>query len=234
MEYEYLDDKENCWYKDVCSLRNGSKCSTFCIRHYKMDYLISNSLLGKKDRFPTVLFPDADGTDLKEFTELKNIAQNIKQFVNDGKNLVLYSKTTGNGKTAWAKKLLLNYFNNIWYSTDFKCRGLFVDLQVFFNKLRENINKPNEYIQHIQENILEADLVIWDEIGVKNVTDWEHGYLLSFLNARLDAGKANIFTSNLAESDLRDKLGDRLYSRIILNSKVIEFKGKDKRLANKW
>lgn len=234
MEYEYKGIKDNCWYKDVCSLKDKGGCDKFCIRHYKMDYLTSVSLLEEKDRYPVALYPDADGTDMDKFQMLKNISNNIEDFVKSGKNLLIHSKITGNGKTAWAKKLLLSYFNKIWYSTDFTCRGLFIDMQIFFNKLRENIGKENDYIKHIQENILTADLVIWDEIAIKNITDYEHGYFLSYLNSRISAGKANIFTSNMTESELREKLGDRLYSRIVLNSKVIELKGKDKRIDNRW
>lgn len=234
MEFIYNDDKSNCWYKDVCGVKAAGKCNEFCLRHYKMEYLVSQSLLGEKDKYPVALYPDADGTDREEFKELKNISSNILDFVNQGRNLVISSRITGNGKTAWSKKLLLSYFNAIWASTDLQCRGLFIDMQLFFNKLRENINQPNDYIKHIQENILNADLVIWDEIGIKTVSNYEHGYFLSYLNSRIDAGKANIFTSNLSEAELRDRLGDRLYSRIVLGSKLIELKGKDKRMLNKW
>lgn len=234
MEYEYKADTSKCWYKDVCSLKEKGGCDKFCIRHYKMDFLTSMSLLEEKDRYPVTLYPDADGTDVNEFQFLKSISNDIINFVKEGKNLVLFSKTTGNGKTAWAKKLLLSYFNRIWYSTDFTCRGLFIDMQMFFNKLREAISKPNDYIDHIKQYILEADLVIWDEIAIKNVSNYEHGYFLDYLNSRISAGKANIFTSNMNEAEIRQMLGDRLYSRIILNSKVIELKGKDKRIVNKW
>lgn len=234
MEFKYNSNKEDCIYKDSCNRKITKGCDSFCLRHYKMQYLISQSLLSDCDLKPIALYPDADGTDLKEFQDLKNICINIEDFVNSGKNLFLYSKITGNGKTAWSKKLLLNYFNKIWIKTDFECRGLFIDLQVFFNKLRENISNPNDYIKHITENITKADLVIWDEIGIKNISEYEHGYFLSYLNERLSLGKANIFTSNLSDNDLRMRLGDRLYSRIVLNSKNIELKGKDKRLLNKW
>ena len=214
MEFIYNDDKSNCWYKDVCGVKAAGKCNEFCLRHYKMEYLVSQSLLGEKDKYPVALYPDADGTDREEFKELKHISSNILDFVNQGRNLVISSRITGNGKTAWSKKLLLSYFNAIWASTDLQCRGLFIDMQLFFNKLRENINQPNDYI--------------------KTVSNYEHGYFLSYLNSRIDAGKANIFTSNLSEAELRDRLGDRLYSRIVLGSKLIELKGKDKRMLNKW
>lgn len=234
MDFIYDSDKSKCWYKNTCPLKASGKCDQFCIRHYKMSYLISQSLLGEKDKYPVPLYPDSDGTDKQEFIELKELSKNILDFVKEGKNLFLYSKITGNGKTAWAKKLLLSYFDKIWASSDLDCRGLFIDVQTLFNKLKDNISEENEYATFVRENILKADLVVWDEVGIKNITNYEHDNLLSFLNMRIDAGKANIFTSNLMDADLKNRLGDRLYSRIVLNSKVIEFKGKDKRLLNRW
>ena len=83
--------------------------------------------------------------------------------------------------------------------------------------------------EHIKENVLTADLVIWDEIGTKEFTQFEHENILNLINARIDAGKSNIYTSNLSVDELRDAVGDRLYSRIILCSNDVPFVGLDKR-----
>ena len=53
-------------------------------------------------------------------------------------------------------------------------------------------NFPNNYIEHIKENILDADLVVWDEIGTKAVTQFEHEHLLSLINNRIEYNKAQI------------------------------------------
>ena len=45
-------------------------------------------------------------------------------------------------------------------------------------------------------------------------------------------GKSNIYTSNLDLDELKEKVGDRLFSRIANNSVNIEFFGKDKRSLN--
>lgn len=53
--------------------------------------------------------------------------------------------------------------------------------------------------------------------------------LLSIINTRLNNGKSNIYTSNLSGDELQEKIGDRLYSRIINLSEDIEFFSFDKR-----
>ena len=221
--------QEKCWYKNVCNLTD--QCEN-CIRFMKMNYLFENSLLSEHQRFPVKLKPDEDGTDIKEFSELLNIKNNILEFVNENRNLLIWSKITGNGKTQWSIKLLLAFFDKIWHNTDFRCRGLFINIPRFFNELKENISEHSEYIEHIKKYILEADLIVWDELGVKSLTQYEHDYFLSYINSRLDRGKANIFTSNMTADELKKNLGDRVYSRVVLNSKSIELKGKDKRSNN--
>lgn len=53
--------------------------------------------------------------------------------------------------------------------------------------------------------------------------------LFNFIDNRLNSGKANIYTSNLIGDHLKESVGDRLYSRIINSSEIIQFIGKDKR-----
>ena len=121
------------------------------------------------------------------------------------------------------------YFNAIWHKCDLNCKALFINVPRFLLSLKDNISQKNDYVEHIKNNILEADLVVWDEIGTKAVTQFEHEHLLSLINNRIDYNKAQIFTSNLHPMALRDVVGDRLYSRVINLSTVMEFKGADKR-----
>ena len=76
---------------------------------------------------------------------------------------------------------------------------------------------------------MNADLVVWDEVGTKGLTPFEHENILNIINARIDAGKANVYTSNLSDEDLHQAVGDRLYSRIAIASDAVELVGSDKR-----
>lgn len=227
-DYVYnISEKDKCWYKNIC---DGSRCGeAFCIRHYKMDCLTHMALMEGKQKYPIPLTLDSDGTDRDAYVFLKNIQADISNFVKNGKNLLIYSERTGNGKTEWAKKLMLSWFDSIWSTTDFGCRGLFISVPRLMKAMKDNITSPSEYFQYIDDNILDADLVVWDEINCKEYTQFEHDYLLSILSQRLSQGKSNIYTTNFSLPIINNKLGSRLSSRIVGESTHVEFRGTDKR-----
>lgn len=225
-EYKYnILDKKQCWYLNIC---NKEKCGKdFCIRHYKMDYLVYLATLEGKQRYSINLYPDKD--DVQIFYRLRDIKNDINTFVSSGKNLLLYSKNTGNGKTEWSKKLLLSYLNSIWPTTELECRALFISMPRLIQAMKENISKENEYFQYINENIASVDLVVWDEINYKDWTQFELDFMLNIVSQRLSTGKSNIYTTNYDLDTISKKLGTRLASRIIGSSELIEFRGKDQR-----
>ena len=229
-EYDYTD-KENCWYKEHCEANLCAPTEdSFCQRHYKMHYLVAKALLEGKERFTKPLTPDM--RDMESFKRLAEIRSNIFDFVTSGKNVLIYSENCGNGKTEWSKKLLLSWFNSIWHTTPFRCRGLFVYLPKFIVSAKQNLSQENEYYQYVYDNIFDADLVVWDEINYKIWTDFELETLLNIINQRISAGKANIFTTNYDLQTISERLGPRLASRIIGVSECIEFVGADRRSSS--
>ena len=113
------------------------------------------------------------------------------------------------------------------------CKALFIDVPTFLLAAKSNITSPNEYFNHVMSNVMDADLVIFDDIGTKNSTVFEHEHLFSIINNRLSANKTNIYTSNLTDSELQQALGARLASRICNTSINIWFEGGDKRHLGK-
>lgn len=213
-----------------CWIKCNSKCNkSFCMKLFKLDYLFNQALFSIPQRKRINLRIDEDGTDKEAFKQLKNIEEHIEEFVEEGKNLYLHSKNCGVGKTSWALRHGQAFLNKIWHKSELTCRLLFINVSRFLLALKDNISQKNEYAEHIKENVLKADLVIWDEIGVKAATEFEHEHLLNLINTRIDYGKSNIYTSNLDSEELREKLGERLYSRIINSSIEFEFFGQDKR-----
>ena len=185
--------------------------------------------MSTKQRKYTSLFTDADGTDREQFLLLKQIENNIEEFVKEGNNLYLHSATCGNGKTEWSLRLIQAYFNATWHKCDLSCKALFINVPRFLLALKDNISNKSDYIEHIKQHILDVDLVVWDELGIKEATQFEHEHLLNLINTRIDYNKSNIYTSNLNSEELRERLGDRLYSRIVNMSTDITLYGKDKR-----
>lgn len=225
-----------CTFRDKCKKHRENQCPAqdadlpqFCARLFKIDVLQKEALLTDKQCEYVPLRIDADGSDREAFLELKQIEASIESFVQEGRNLYIYSKNTGNGKSSWALRLLNAYFEKIWYKSDIECRGLFINVPRFLIALRDNISQRSEYIQHIKESAFDADIIIWDDIATKGFTTFEMENIYNIVNSRLEEGKANIYTSNLVGTELEEAMGSRLYSRVMNMSQVIEFVGADKR-----
>lgn len=225
--YQYIFEKENCWYKNVCSKWNTNECNKNCIRYMEMHYLINSSNIPKSSQFKNELIPSP--IDLANFNFLKEIKDNILDFVKKGDSLYIFSQNFGNGKTTWAIKLMQSYFDKIWAGNGFIQRGLFIHTPSFLTKFKEIINKKDESFEDLKQQLIDVDLVIWDDIAAGKLTDYDHTNLLTYIDQRILNGKSNIYTGNLNEEELIEALGNRLESRVWNNSYVIELKGCDRR-----
>ena len=210
---------EKCWYKDVCK---NKQCSG-CIRYSEMKYLMDNSGIPEKKQFPVTLTCDA--IDRKAFMELADIKSDIENFVKNGESLYITSDKTGNGKTSWAIKIMLKYFDCIWAGNGFRVRGYFVHVPTFLNMMKD-FNNDHSDLKTIIEN---ADVVVWDDIVAAKLSDYDLTQLLSFIDTRIYKELSNIYTGNIENREVfEQRLGARLTSRI-WSSSIITLKGKDRR-----
>lgn len=212
--------REDCWYKDVCTYK---QCVN-CIRYAEMSYLMAHSDIPVNKQYPQELTADVD---LGPYRQLAEIKSDIVGFVERGQNLFICSKFTGNGKTSWAIKLMLKYFNDIWAGNGFRVRGLFVRVPTLLLQLK---NFSNPISEEYKRNLLDADLVVWDEIASSQISNYDYNNLLMFLDYRIADEKANIFTSNaVTREELEKNVGSKIASRIWNTSTIIQFNGKDRR-----
>ena len=217
------DQLSRCWYEEVCT-QKADMCYSTCIRYNEMAYMIDNSGIPKAKQRPIIL---DGGEDYDVFAQLADIKDNIVEFVHDGNNIYLASERTGNGKTSWAIKLLLKYFDQIWAGNGFQVRGLFIHVPTLLMKLK-NFDDPLS--KSYKQQILECDLVVWDDIATTQISNYDYNNLLNFIDYRLAEEKSNIFTGNQTTKDnLENILGVRLASRVWNPSQVFIFKGKDRR-----
>ena len=210
-----------CWYHLVCE----QECSEACIRYTEMKYLVNNSGIPANRQYPETL--DADEVDYDQYVKLSDIKENILDFVQTGSNLYIASSNTGNGKTSWSLKLLLKYFDQVWAGNGLKVRGMFIHVPTLLLKLK---NFQNPLTEDYKNNLMNCDLVVWDEMASTSISNYDYSNLLMFLEARLLNGLSNIFTSNVtAKQSLEEVVGAKLASRIWNTSEIIIFRGKDKR-----
>jgi DNA replication protein DnaC len=199
------------------------------IKQFKLDYLFKKALLSDKQKQKIEFVLEKDELDLEAFKTLKSVEDSIVDFVKKGGNLYIHSTNTGNGKTSWAIRMVQTYFEKIWSKTELKCRALFISVPRFMLAIKDNISEKSDYVGYIKKNVMTADIVIWDEVGTKGLTEFEHENIMSLINARIDAGKTNIYTSNLDDAQLLKSVGKRLHSRISGTAYSVELKGRDKR-----
>lgn len=212
--------REDCWYKEVCT---RDTCDA-CIRFLEMSYLMDNSGIPKKRQMPISL---TAGVDIKAFEYLADIKDDIEQWVKDGENLYICSECTGNGKTSWAIKLLLKYFDCIWAGNGFRIRGYFVNVPSLLSTLKDF---SNEKLSQLKNILLNADVVVWDDIASSKLSDYDIGQLLIYIDHRNLQELANIYTGNIVTNEnLIECVGSRLASRIWQHSDIVQFKGKDRR-----
>ena len=194
------------------------------------DTYLSNSQIPKRYLEDIQLIPSLIDEDV--FLELKDIKDNIKQFVDKGNNLLIYSSNVGNGKTTLSTKMIKEYINSV-SNIKFKnnCPALFINVTNFLNekKLAITDSSLQSKVYDTEQKILSANLVVFDDIGVKNISDYDLGALYYWIDYRTNNLKSCIYTSNLQPSSLKKVLDDRLYSRIVNYSILKEIKDGDSR-----
>ena len=209
---------ENCWYKNVCT---QDSCDS-CIRYTEMSFLMENSGIPKKKQTPAILNV---GVDRKAFEHLADIKDNIQSFVSEGKNLYICSENTGNGKTSWAIKLMLKYFDSIWAGNGLRIRGYFIHVPTFLGMMKDFSDSHSQ----LKNTLLNTDLVIWDDIASTKMSDYDISQLLVYIDQRVLQEYSNIYTGNIVDKEqLEQCVGSKLASRIY-QSDVVKFSGKDRR-----
>lgn len=228
--YERLTDINKCWYKGVCDKFQTEKCSFNCKKFTQTDYLFQLSNLPKSMWKPIKLSTEYLEPDVSEI--LNTVITDCEFFVKKGFNLYLYGEP-GCGKTSWAVKIMNGYFSYVAEQNDFRTRGLYVSVPSFLRDAKMFLVTKSENFKEFLETIKVCDIVIWDDVGQTDTTNFESQWLYSYINERIFAKKCNIFTSNLSPDELR-KHDERLESRICTGSDCLHIEGLDMRFTNTY
>ena len=227
MAYEYIFDKNKCWYTSACGKYGSPECNASCIRYMEMDFLMQNSGIPRNKQYSTLLTPSKE--DVQAFVTLKEIKDDIIAFVENGESVYIYSHNFGNGKTTWAIKLMQKYFDGVWAGNGFRCRGIFIHVPTFLTKIKEGISRKDEDFETLKSRLMTVDLVIWDDIAATKLGDFDHANLLTYIDQRKLNQLSNIYTGNLHQNELQEALGNRLASRVWNDSTPVKFVGADRR-----
>lgn len=225
-KYQYKFNPHNCLYKDICTLFGTEDCNSVCERYIMVNYLLHHSQIPERHRVRKIL--QAPQQDVQSYKYLNSIRNNIVDFVEQGRNLYIFSQNKYNGKTSWAVNLMLKYFNEIWQYSGFRTRGVFVSVPMFLMKCKNVMSNPDLEFEQFKETLRNADLVIWDDIATTKLSQYDMGVLYAYISERMVNGKSNIYTGNMGKAQMNNCLGENLCSCICSNLYPVQF------VAGEW
>lgn len=222
-------DADKCPYSEVCQFyKDDFECNEGCIRYIEIMSLLETAKIPKYWYKPKNLIPESQ--DKKVFLKLKDYKDNVEKNVEEGNCLYIYSSNVGNGKTSWAIKIMMSYFDKIWAGNGGTPKGSFVPISKFINEIKDNITLKDDTVILAKDLYNQVDLLILDDIGTVAKTDYNLEQIFNIVDERYLNGKATIYTSNIPPNQLHTVLGKRLASRVLGRAEVLEIKGGD----NRW
>jgi DNA replication protein DnaC len=154
----------------------------------------------------------------------KEIKDRVSAAITQKRGVYLY------GKVGCGKKYL-DYAFSKHYNQQTHRSVNFWNMTELINELKLDMDRREK--EFIGEDMLQdTRLLLLDDIGAERMTEWVQETIYLLVNHRYENMQPIIFTSNLAPSELAERVGDRIMSRIIEMCDVIKLEGDDRRLPN--
>lgn len=94
-------------------------------------------------------------------------------------------------------------------------RVLFLVVPDFLDELRNSFGGEGAESQRLLDKAKRTEVLVLDDLGTHNMSDWTRSVLFSVLNYRVNEGLTTIATSNLDFAALQEQLGTRSLSRLL-------------------
>jgi DNA replication protein DnaC len=154
---------------------------------------------------------------------------------------LLFTGDNGVGKTHLAVAVLREL------ATGKGVRGQFWDFHELIREIKNSYNPETRTTElQVLEPVVEADLLLLDDLGAWKMTDWMNDTLFYILNGRYMAKRPTLITTNFQDVDAKaalaadplrrkeflvERIGHRLRSRLMEMCLVIRLQGDDHRQA---
>lgn len=175
---------------------------------------------------------DAGDSDSKWVAKIEADRVINDYLVIDGRGL-LFVGPVGVGKTHLAVALLSELIDR------YQVRGLFYQFGALLRRIQDSYNPVSQTSElAVLRPVLDADVLVLDELGASKPTDWVRDTMMQIINARYNDKRLTIFTTNYSdkrknEKDptelLEDRIGVALRSRLYEMCKTVEIEGEDYR-----
>lgn len=157
----------------------------------------------------------------------KSVVEKIKQYLSEerwkeGKGLIITGKT-GVGKTHLASAIVHELSKQDVFV-------LFIFVPDFLDEIRDSYDEEQEQEESKFELAKNARVLILDDLGTERITDWTIEKITQLLNYRYSNSLATIVTTNYVGQKLKERIGERAYSRLMGMCEEILILGEDWRL----
>lgn len=147
----------------------------------------------------------------------------LEWFANRESPGLLLRGLPGRGKThiaAGIVRALLEVGRDAW----------FVEMADFYRSIRNSFNADAGDESFVLTSWVDKPWLVLDDFGAGALTDFERRYAHELVNGRRTAQRKTILTTNLSLEEIREKMDERISSRL-LEFQEVECKGKDRRAA---
>lgn len=198
---------------------NGNKVPCLCecqMKRYeeeekiikRQSFLRNNEYLIEKE-YRNLYFNDVDNSS-GEFDFAFNFVENFEEIKKLKTGLYIYGDT-GNGKTTIAKAIANELFNKEY-------RVLMLSFNKAIDKINEDNGNTQENSNHFKQTIRNCDLIILDDFGSTNPSEFQLKRIYNLINYLYENRKIVIITSNISRKDLgveTEFSQKRIFDRII-------------------
>ncbi len=223
---DYTDPHYHCEKcKDTGYLPHG-KCE--CLKKELVLYGYAHSGLGcllEKQDFDNFSLDYYYGNDRllmeENLSRCKNFADGFPSSVS-----LLMIGNTGLGKTHLSTsiaKAVIGRGYDVLYETSQNLISAFSS-----ERFGKNYGVSNEVSD--TERFFSCDLLIIDDFGTEETNQFSVSVFYNLINSRTNKALSTIINTNLSQSDLKNRYGDRITSRLLGEFTVLSFPGKDIRM----
>jgi len=197
------------WYCDT------EECKKKRRSYYNKSKEIEICKYGIKNKYANCTFKSFKGHD--------PIVKKVKKYSDNPTVGLLLTGNHGSGKTHLACAVLIGKLLSGNVNLFFKSiPELLIDIQATFND-------PEQTVKDLLDTYIYFNLLVLDDLGAENITDFTTSMLYQLIDNRLAEEKPTIITTNLSIKQIRDKISDRIASRLkeyqIINFHIPDYRG---------